>query len=446
MIKFTSGDMFEIDADIRINTVNCVGVMGAGVALAFKNKYPEMFKDYQKDCKKKKVQPGKMHIWKNLIGDWIINFPTKTHWRKPSKYEDIETGLVALRKYLIDKGPVSVTLPALGCGHGGLDWNRVKGMIEEYLGDLDANIDVFEPLDSHKVGSAYSDKDTKALEKMLIDQGVKIIQQDMDMFPSTLKSETTSSFYIKGNDQLFEQPILAFLSSQKPDEKEVNSSLAYLDVIARPGLTIMVGYGPHVDRPIIRRALELGSDVIVSFPEGLLNFRIRNDLKDVWDEKRIAVMTLASPKQKWSPKVASKAKISSLAFANAALIMDNNPKWLSRSIKSMKVDIPFFYVSYGNQESELSKSLKSVNARLLGDSTQADSSHVVPLLESLCFNDQKSMLSITKPSAISFYAEKTDVPYFEVASGKIYEKESFYETPVNRLGMKKYMKNNSEPK
>ncbi len=142
MIKFTSGDMFETNADIRINTVNCVGVMGAGVALAFKNKYPEMFKDYQKDCKKDKVQPGKMHIWKNLTGDWIINFPTKTHWRKSSRYEDIETGLVALRKYLIDKGPVSVTLPALGCGHGGLDWNRVKGMIEEYLGDLDAKMQI----------------------------------------------------------------------------------------------------------------------------------------------------------------------------------------------------------------------------------------------------------------------------------------------------------------
>ncbi|MCK4820494.1 macro domain-containing protein, partial [bacterium] len=281
MIKFTSGDMFETSADIRINTVNCAGVMGAGVALAFKNKYPDMFKDYQKDCKNDKVQPGKMHIWKNLTGDWIINFPTKTHWRKSSNYEDIESGLIALHKYLIDKGPVRVTLPALGCGHGGLDWNRVKGMIEKYLGDLEANIDVFEPIDSLKAGSAYSDKDTKASEETLINQGVKIIKPDMDMFPSTLKGKLASSLYVKGNEQILEQPILAFLSSQKPDEKEVDTALAYLDVIARPGLSIMVGYGPHVDRPIIRRALELGSDVIVSFPEGLLNFRIRNDLKDV---------------------------------------------------------------------------------------------------------------------------------------------------------------------
>ncbi len=437
MIKFTSGDMFETNAEIRINTVNCVGVMGAGVALAFKNKYPEMFKEYQKDCKNKKVQPGKMYIWKNLIGDWIINFPTKTHWRKPSRYEDIETGLVSLRKYLIDKGPVSVTLPALGCGHGGLDWNRVKGMIEKYLGDLDAKIDVFEPIDSHKAGSAYSNKDTKISEEMLIDQGVKIILPDMDMFPSTLKGKMSSSLYLKGNEQLFKQPILAFLSSQKPDEKEVNSALAYLDVIARPGLSIMVGYGPHMDRPIIRRALELGSDVIISFSEGLLNFRIRNDLKDVWDEKRISVMTLAPPNQKWNPQVASKAKDLSLAFANAALITDKNPKWLSKSIKSMKVEIPFFHVDFGDQKSELPMLLKSVNARFLGDSTQADSSHVVPLFESLGVNDHKSMLSTTKSSVISAYTEKTDLPSFEAASGKIYDEKLSYGTTFNELKIKK---------
>lgn len=429
MIKFTSGDMFETNADIRINTVNCVGVMGAGVALAFKNKYPEMFKDYQKDCKKNKLQPGKMHIWKNLTGDWIINFPTKTHWRKPSRYEDIETGLVALRKYLIDKGPVSVTLPALGCGNGGLDWNRVKEIIEKYLGDVEANIYVFEPMDSLEAGNAYRDKYLKVSEEMLVNQGTKIIKPGMDTYPSTLRGNMQSSLYIKNNNQSLDQPILAFLSSQKPDEKEVNATLAYLDVIARPGLTIMVGYAPYLDRPIIRRALELGSDVIISFPEGLLNFRIRNDLKDVWDEKRISVMTLASPKQKWSPKVASKAKDLSLAFANAALITDKDPIWLSRSIKSMKIDIPFFYVNYGDLKSELSKSLKSVNARLLGDSAQADSSHVAPLLKFLGFDDQNPLYSTTESPTISVSTEKIYKPFTEVASATIYEKESSYESP-----------------
>ncbi len=77
--------------------------MGAGVALAFKNKYPEMFAKYQKDCRVNKVKPGVLNIWKPLIGDWIINFPTKRHWREASRYEDIEAGLIALRNYLSEQ-------------------------------------------------------------------------------------------------------------------------------------------------------------------------------------------------------------------------------------------------------------------------------------------------------------------------------------------------------
>ena len=133
MLEFVQGDIFEAPADIRVNTVNCVGVMGAGVALAFKQRYPEMFRDYQRDCRNGHVRPGTMHVWKSLSGDWIINFPTKRDWREPSRYEDIDAGLDDLRGYLNWVGPVTVALPALGCGHGGLDWKRVSGMIREKL-------------------------------------------------------------------------------------------------------------------------------------------------------------------------------------------------------------------------------------------------------------------------------------------------------------------------
>jgi O-acetyl-ADP-ribose deacetylase (regulator of RNase III) len=93
MLEFVHGDMFEKPVDIRVNTVNCVGVMGAGVALAFKQRYPEMFRDYQRDCKEGRVKPGAMHVWRPPSGDWIINFPTKRDWREPSRYEDIDSGL-----------------------------------------------------------------------------------------------------------------------------------------------------------------------------------------------------------------------------------------------------------------------------------------------------------------------------------------------------------------
>ena len=152
MLKFTQGDLFETPAEIRVNTVNCVGVMGAGVALAFKTRFPEMFKDYKRACDAGEVRPGKLHVWKTPAGDWIINFPTKRHWHDKSRYEDVEAGLVALHDYLKDKGPVRVALPALGCGHGGLDWSKVSVLIREHLKDLEAEIIVFAPGDSRAAG------------------------------------------------------------------------------------------------------------------------------------------------------------------------------------------------------------------------------------------------------------------------------------------------------
>lgn len=144
--------MFDHDADIRVNTVNCVGVMGAGIALEFKRRYPAMFADYQRACRRGEIQPGKLHIWEGPGGTRIINFPTKQHWRESSRYEYIAAGLQSLRRYLLQQGSVRVTLPALGCGHGGLDWNRVSKMIEDHLGDLSATILVFEPNTSRSGG------------------------------------------------------------------------------------------------------------------------------------------------------------------------------------------------------------------------------------------------------------------------------------------------------
>jgi O-acetyl-ADP-ribose deacetylase (regulator of RNase III) len=165
MIKFKDGDLFDTPADVRINTVNCVGVMGAGVALAFKTKYPEMFRTYQNDCKAGRVKPGFLHIWRSPDGERIVNFPTKRHWRQPSRYDDIEAGLKALREYLAKLGHVRVVLPALGCGHGGLDWGKVAEAIRVHLADLDAEITVFPPTSSRVAGRKFNiDNDQLSLK------------------------------------------------------------------------------------------------------------------------------------------------------------------------------------------------------------------------------------------------------------------------------------------
>ena len=144
-IRFTTADMFNIPAEIRINTVNCVGVMGAGIALQFKRLYPRMFDEYRRKCAAGEIRPGELHIWQSLNGERIVNFPTKRDWRNNSRYEDIESGLLALKRFLASQGPVRVTIPALGCGNGGLNWSVVSAMISKHLQGLDCQIIVFQP-------------------------------------------------------------------------------------------------------------------------------------------------------------------------------------------------------------------------------------------------------------------------------------------------------------
>lgn len=151
MITFVAGDMFADDSTIRVNTVNCVGKMGKGVALAFKDRYPDMFRYYKRCCAAGEVRPGKMNLWKLKDDAWIVNFPTKRHFREDSRYEDIEAGLDALRAFLAPLGKVKVSLPALGCGHGGLAWFRVQEMIKAKLSGLEAEIKVYSPQDSRTV-------------------------------------------------------------------------------------------------------------------------------------------------------------------------------------------------------------------------------------------------------------------------------------------------------
>ena len=142
---FLRGDLFAAPVDCLINPVNCVGVMGKGLAREFKRRYPAMFASYQEACRAGRLRPGRLHIWQAPDGARIVNFPTKRHWREPSRYQDIEAGLDALRGYLEAQGPVRVAVPPLGCGLGGLDWERVKDMIGRKLEGLTAQILIFEP-------------------------------------------------------------------------------------------------------------------------------------------------------------------------------------------------------------------------------------------------------------------------------------------------------------
>ena len=148
MIEWKTGDMFGEDADALVNSVNCVGVMGRGVALQFKKRFPQNFKDYAKACKRKEVQPGRMFVHETgqLSPRYIINFPTKRHWRSKSRMEDIEAGLDALVREIRERDIQSIAIPPLGSTLGGLRWDDVRPRIEAALSGLgDVEIMLFEP-------------------------------------------------------------------------------------------------------------------------------------------------------------------------------------------------------------------------------------------------------------------------------------------------------------
>ncbi len=148
MIEYVTGNILEAEVEALVNSVNCVGVMGRGVALQFKKDWPENFKAYAAACRRQEVQPGRMFVFETgkLFPRYIINFPTKRHWRGKARIEDIEAGLSALVEEIQRRGIRSVALPPLGCGLGGLEWSEVRACIEETLAGLaDVRILVFEP-------------------------------------------------------------------------------------------------------------------------------------------------------------------------------------------------------------------------------------------------------------------------------------------------------------
>lgn len=172
MIHYYDGTVFNTPAKTLVNTVNCFGVMGAGIALEFKLRYPEMYEDYVIKCEQKEMKIGRPKLFKYSEGLWIMNFPTKNHWKNPSKMAYIEEGL----KYFVEnykKANIdSIAFPKLGTNNGGLNWAEVKALMEKYLNALD--IDIYICLDEKKEAEGIEEKMVNKLneftEEMLINE------------------------------------------------------------------------------------------------------------------------------------------------------------------------------------------------------------------------------------------------------------------------------------
>lgn len=148
MLIFTSGNIFEAQTDAYVNPVNCMGVMGKGLALKFKERFPQNYTAYKFDCQRKSVRVGEMHICfihKHGYPKYIINFPTKIHWKDSSQLSYINAGLHSLLRCIEELNLKSIAIPKLGCGLGKLDWVLVKKEIQRILGNVpNVNIYIYE--------------------------------------------------------------------------------------------------------------------------------------------------------------------------------------------------------------------------------------------------------------------------------------------------------------
>ncbi|MCC6156983.1 MAG: macro domain-containing protein [Deltaproteobacteria bacterium] len=162
MVTVRKGDLFRSSAQTIVNTVNCVGIMGKGLALEFKMRFPDMFVHYAGLCAQGRVRLGEPYLFKALVGPWILNFPTKGHWRSVSRLSDIVAGLEHLEEHYREWGITSLAVPALGSGNGGLEWAVVGPTVFRHLSRFDIPVELYAPLDvpDHESTSEFLSNDS----------------------------------------------------------------------------------------------------------------------------------------------------------------------------------------------------------------------------------------------------------------------------------------------
>lgn len=185
IIHYIKGDIFNAQTHVIVNTVNCKGVMGKGLALAFKQRYPEMFPVYQQECKTGKLRIGRPSLY-TASTPWILNFPTKDHWKPPSKIEYLEKGLEYFIKNYKKAGIQSIAFPKLGAQNGKLSWDEVGPLMARYLSQIDIDVYIY---------IAEGDKEYQYDEQGEYDLQVKMWQQfsELALSPEHLQNEVQLS-------------------------------------------------------------------------------------------------------------------------------------------------------------------------------------------------------------------------------------------------------------
>lgn len=380
MIEWTSGDMFRVDVDVRVNTVNCVGVMGAGVALAFKERYPDMFRAYKRACKNGEIQPGKLDIWHTLT-EWVVNFPTKQHWRNKSEYRDIEAGLRALREYLLEKGNVSVALPALGCGHGGLDWELVSKMIETELMGLDARILVFAPSDSRALGETT--KRNRA-DVSLAGIPVKTLAASDATFPSRIQIAGVNGITLIGEEVVdFGRPMAAIETEGEKSQRAMSASAACVEAISFRELNVLLDLDHVADRNLIPVVVEHGAFAVLVTCTEVSKLKIDGTLRDYLRIGKAAVLVV-----NLRPGDETKdARCVRAALADTVVLTGRSPNWPPKCLSYCELPPTYFVWYKGTSKQRLGHLLQ--HASPLGRNRQTTKPNMAQVLSHLLTLEDK---------------------------------------------------------
>ncbi len=276
MIELAQGDILAVGAEALVNTVNCVGVMGRGIALQFRKAYPENFKIYAAACKRMEVRPGKMLVVETGLAaspKYIVNFPTKRHWKGRSRMEDIDAGLVSLVQEIKERGIHSVAIPPLGCGLGGLDWDEVRPRILRAFEELpEVNVVLFEPSGAPTAEEMVKEKNPPAMtpgRAVLVELMSRYLAAVMDRFITLLEIHKLMYFMQEAGEDLRLQYEKA---AYGPYAKNLRHVLSLVEG------HLISGYGDAEDDP--ERPIELLPGVMESasaFIESHPATRVRSD-------------------------------------------------------------------------------------------------------------------------------------------------------------------------
>lgn len=283
MIEFVRGNILEADVQALVNTVNCVGYMGRGIAAQFKHAFPDNFKAYQTTCKRGELRPGILFVFETgrlTSPQYIINFPTKRHWRGKSRIKDIEAGLSALVKEIQARGIGSIAVPPLGCGLGGLKWEEVKPLIEKTFASLHGvEVLVFEPLGTSATARISTSREVPKMtpgRAVLVGLIERYLAGSMDPFVSLLEVHKLMYFAQESGEQLRLQFVHAHYGPYAENLRHVLSAIEG---------HLISGYADGGDAPdkllsLVPGAVEDAMEYLGKNPDSLRRFeRVTNLLK-----------------------------------------------------------------------------------------------------------------------------------------------------------------------